>query len=133
MGSLEDDLTEYYRMKERDDKIEALNARIADLTAAHAAHVRVLQLERDALRVYLAEARLERDIALTDRHDMKLKTTEELKHVPFEMYARVLARAERAEAKVGELEERCKEWQGAFAIAKARAALATSPAKEPPP
>jgi hypothetical protein len=29
---------------------------------------------------------------------MKLKTTDELKHVPFEMYASVLARAERAEA-----------------------------------
>ena len=31
-----------------------------------------------------------------------MKTTEELKHVPFEMYARVLARAEQAEAQLAE-------------------------------
>jgi hypothetical protein len=40
---------------------------------------------------------------------MKFKTTEELKHVPFEMYARVLARAEQAEKRVGELEAKVKE------------------------
>ncbi len=47
---------------------------------------------------------------LADEVISRRKTTEELKHVPFEMYARVLARAERADARIAELEAQLKRY-----------------------
>ena len=57
---------------------------------------------------------------LADEVISRRKTTEELRHVPYEMYARVLARAERAEAKVAELEAALADARNELLIEKDR-------------
>jgi hypothetical protein len=67
---------------------------------------------------------------LADEVVGRLKTTDELKHVPFEMYARIHDRALRAEAREKSLREALKEIEKGYTNATqiARAALAPSPA-----
>lgn len=48
---------------------------------------------------------------LADEVIGRMKTTEELKHVPFEMYARVLDRAVKAEAERDALSEELERWE----------------------